>query len=77
MVPFHFALDTVRDYLNKAVISYAQDYVAKQPNSETERWLLLPYRLRVKEMMASLTRTAEWLKVKQHLLTLGSAAQPI
>lgn len=67
----------VRDYLNKAVISYARDYVAKQPNSQTERWLLLPYRLRVKEMMAALIRTAEWLKVKQQLLILGSTAQPL
>jgi hypothetical protein len=67
----------VRDYLNKAIVSYAQDYVARQPNSETERWLLLPYRVRVKEMMAALIRTAEWLNVKQHLLTLGSNAQPV
>ena len=67
----------VRDYLNKAVISYAQDYVARQPNSETERWLLLPYRTRAKEMMTALVHTAEWLGVKQRLLPLGPTYQPV
>jgi hypothetical protein len=67
----------VRDYVNKAIVSYAQDYAAKQPNVETEKWLLLPYRSRVQEMMTAFAQTAEWLGVKQSLLTLGSDAQPV
>jgi hypothetical protein len=67
----------VWDYVNKAVVSYAQDYAARQPNFETEKWLLLPYRTRVQEMMTALERTAEWLGAKNSLLMLGSAAQPV
>ena len=50
---------------------------ARQPNLETEKWLLLPYRIRVQEMMAALERTAEYLGVKDSLLILGSVAQPV
>ena len=67
----------MRDYLNKAVISYASDVVAKQPNSETERWLLLPYRTRVEEMSKALERIAASLRVNGNILTLSSVAQPI
>jgi len=68
---------TMHDYLNKAVISYASDVVAKQPNSETERWLLLPYRTRVAEMSKALERIAASLRVNGNILTLSSVAQPI
>jgi hypothetical protein len=44
---------------------------------ETEKWLLLPNRKRVQEMMAALERTAEYLGVKDSLLILGSVAQPV
>jgi hypothetical protein len=39
----------VRDYVNKAVVRCAHDYAARQPTTETERWLMLPYRARVEE----------------------------
>jgi hypothetical protein len=67
----------ISDYLNKAVIRYAQDFVAKQPNLETEKWFLLPYRERAKEMMTALLSKAGFLGVKQNLLNLGSKAQPV
>lgn len=53
--------------------------VAGQPNSETERWPLLPYRVRVKEMMEAPIRNAEWLNVKQHPAPAysGADAQPV
>jgi hypothetical protein len=68
---------SVRDYVNRAVVRYAQDYVARQPNSETEKWLLLPYRTRVEEMNSALAFTADDLGIKAGRLTLGSASQPI
>jgi len=67
----------VRDYLNKAVIRYAYDYAAKQPTDETERWLLLPYRTRVKEMETALAEVAKSLGVREATLTLGSVAQSV
>jgi hypothetical protein len=42
-----------------------------------EKWLLLPNRKHVQEMMAALERTAEYLGVKDSLLILGSVAQPV
>lgn len=67
----------VRDYVNKAVVRYAYDYAARQPTTETERWLLLPYRARVDEMTSALEREAQTLGINQKLLTLGSAVQPV
>jgi hypothetical protein len=69
--------DAVRDYVNKSVIRYAFDYAAKQPTDETERWLLLPYRARVREMHTTLEEVAENLGVKQNVLTLDSVSQPV
>ena len=67
----------VQDYVNKAVAGYARDYAAKQPNSETEQWLLLPYRARVVEMRSALERVAQWQGVKQGMLALDSSIQPV
>jgi len=68
---------SVRDYLNKAVIRYAQDHAARQPNSESERWLLLPYRTRVAEMKAALEVVGGGLGIKGGLLRLDGATQPV
>jgi hypothetical protein len=67
----------VCEYVNKAVVRYAQVYAARQPTTETERWLLLPYRTRVEEMIGALEREAQRLGVKQEMLTLGSVSQPV
>jgi hypothetical protein len=69
--------DAVRDYVNKSVVRYAYDYAARQPTDETERWLLLPYRARVREMNGALEGVAQTLGVKEKVLTLGSASQPV
>jgi len=68
---------SVRDYLNKAVIRYAQDHAARQPNSESERWLLLPYRTRVAEMKAALEVVGAGLGIKGGSLQLEAATQPV
>jgi len=47
------------------------------PTTETERWLLLPYRMRVDEMMSALAREAQTLGVNLELLALGSFSQPV
>jgi hypothetical protein len=67
----------VRNYINKAVMRYAKDYAARQPTTETERWLLLPYRMRVDDMMSALAREAQMLGVDQDQLALGSVSQPV
>jgi len=69
---------SVRDYLNKAVIRYAQDHAARQPNSESERWLLLPYRTRASEMKSALEVVGAGLGINGRLLRLDAAtAQPV
>jgi hypothetical protein len=69
--------DMVRDYLNRAVIRYALDTVTKEPTSESEKWLLSPYRARVREMDDALERVSRSLGVERERLQLADHEQPV
>ena len=55
----------------------AQDYAVRQPTTESERWLLLPYRAGVEEMSRALDCEAQIRGVNERLLTLGSVSLPV
>jgi hypothetical protein len=73
-----FKIDrVVQDYLNTAVIRYAIDAVAREPSSESEKWLLSSYRSRFELMQKALARVAANLGVKHSALQLGTHGQPV
>lgn len=69
--------EAVRDHLNRAVARYATDTAAKEPTTESERWLLRPYRARVRDMTSALEKVAESLEIRKGVLKLGGREQPV
>jgi hypothetical protein len=67
----------VQDYLNTAVTRYAREVVAKEPNAESETWLLGSYRKRVELMQAALGRVAAELGFTNKALKIGHHRQPV
>jgi hypothetical protein len=67
----------VQDYLNRAIVRYATDTVAKEPSSESERWLLASYRDRARTMKTALSSVARTLGIQDDVLILSSHKQPV
>jgi len=69
--------NVVQDYVNTAVARYARDAAAKEPSTQTEKWLLSSYRKRAELMQAALERVAEGLGISDNVLHLGKHRQPV
>lgn len=67
----------VQDYIQRSIVRYVADTVAREPGAEEEEWLLSPYRLRHEKMNTALQRVAASLKVSRGIVTLGTDKQPI
>jgi len=67
----------IRDYISRAIVRYATDTVAREPTSETERWLLSPYRARQKGMKLAFEKVAASLGIGAGKLSLGDHEQPV
>jgi hypothetical protein len=68
---------TLQTYSNTAIVRYAIDMAGKEPTSQTEKWLLSPYRTRRTEMLDAFKEVAQTLGAKQGVLSLGGREQPI
>jgi hypothetical protein len=67
----------IQDYVNAAVTRYAKDVVAKEPNTESEKWLLASYRKRADLMQAALSRAAANLGIEDKVSRIGNFRLPV
>lgn len=67
----------VQDYIQRSIVRYVSDTVAREPTAEEEEWLLSPYRIRHEKMTAALQRVGASLGVKNGIATVGGYKQPV